>query len=221
MTQAGSVEAHVAGEEGPGVLVLMDAPGLRRELFDLCDEIAGWGYRVLAPNTFHRSADVAAVREAYRAGGFPQVQPWMVAQTADDMVADGGDFLTWFGDEPVAVVGFCMGAKYAVRVAGAYPDRVSAAAGFHGAGLVTDEDDSPHLSLATVRARLLMAHAKDDVWNPAVAIETFGRAMVDAGVEGRNETYDAPHGFMFPDLPSHDAAARERGMAELRELFAG
>ena len=38
-----------------------------------------------------------------------------------------------------------MGGPLIVRTAGAVPERVGAAASFHGGGMVTDKEDSPHL----------------------------------------------------------------------------
>ena len=52
------------------------------------------------------------------------------------------------GDGPIGVTGYCMGARLAVRTAGQFPGTVAAVGGFHGGGLVTDADDSPHLAIA-------------------------------------------------------------------------
>lgn len=48
-------------------------------------------------------------------------------------------------DGPVAVTGYCMGARLSLLTAGAHPERVAAAAGFHGGRLATEAPDSPHL----------------------------------------------------------------------------
>jgi hypothetical protein len=45
----------------------------------------------------------------------------------------------------------CMGGPIAFRTAAAVPDRVGAAASFHGGGLVTDMPNSPHLQAAKPR----------------------------------------------------------------------
>ena len=46
---------------------------------------------------------------------------------------------------PVGTLGYCMGGGYALLAAGTFPDRVAAAASFHGGSLATDRPDSPHL----------------------------------------------------------------------------
>ena len=48
----------------------------------------------------------------------------------------------------VGVVGYCFTGQMALRMAAAAPDRVAAAASFHGGFLVTDKPDSPHKQIA-------------------------------------------------------------------------
>ncbi len=50
------------------------------------------------------------------------------------------------------LTGYCMGAAMALRTAGTYPDRVAAAAGFHGGNLASDQPNSPHLLAGNVTA---------------------------------------------------------------------
>ena len=57
----------------------------------------------------------------------------------------------------VGVTGYCMGCGIALRAAGTFPDRIAAAAGFHGGNLATDEPDSPHLLAPKITAKVLIA----------------------------------------------------------------
>nr|QQZ51184.1 dienelactone hydrolase family protein [Phenylobacterium glaciei] len=43
----------------------------------------------------------------------------------------------------VGITGYCMGGSIALRAAGTYPDRIGAAASFHGGGMATDDERSP------------------------------------------------------------------------------
>ena len=52
-TDDGTAEAYLTGS-GPGVLLFIDAIGLRPRIEEMADRIAGWGYTVLAPNVFYR-----------------------------------------------------------------------------------------------------------------------------------------------------------------------
>src|SRR3546814_19063277 len=57
-TRAGVMETFtVAPEQGrhPPVIIYMDAPGIREELYDFARRIAGEGYFVLLPDMYYRS----------------------------------------------------------------------------------------------------------------------------------------------------------------------
>lgn len=113
-----------------------------------------------------------------------------------------------------------MGARLAVRAAGARPDVVAAVGGFHGGGLVTDAPDSPHLSLATARAEFVLGHADQDPSMPEEAIAALGAALEAAGLEATNEVYaGTAHGYTMSDTAVYDAAATERHFEALQALF--
>ncbi|MEO3937574.1 dienelactone hydrolase family protein [Dermatophilaceae bacterium Soc4.6] len=149
----GSAEAYVARPEsgsGPGVLLFMDAIGVRPALAAMADRIASWGYVVLVPNVFHRSGTVEQVgpHADLRAPGerekfFGEAMPRIGELTTDLALPDIDAYLeTLHGldgvtGEHVGVLGYCMGARLAIRAATSHPDEVVACAGFHGGGLVT------------------------------------------------------------------------------------
>ena len=70
------------------------------------------------------------------------------------MVSDGEAYVDFLlaqkGVKPgkVGVVGYCFTGQMAVRIAAAVPDKIAAAASFHGGFLVTDKPDSPHTDSA-------------------------------------------------------------------------
>src|SRR4051812_505633 len=156
----GPAEAYLAGEAGrPGVLLYMDAIGLRPRIEEMADRIGSWGYVVLAPNVFYRSGRAAELapeedlrrpgaREAFfRSGVMQRVAAYTPDKAAPDAEAWVRTLLQHAGDGPIAVIGYCMGARLAVRTAGQLPRTVGAVGGFHGGGLVSDTEDSPHLSI--------------------------------------------------------------------------
>ena len=63
----GTAEAYVAGPDdgsAPGVLFFMDAYGLRPQIADMLDRIAGWGYTVDFPvERFMRDAKITQIYE--------------------------------------------------------------------------------------------------------------------------------------------------------------
>jgi carboxymethylenebutenolidase len=114
-----------------------------------------------------------------------------------------------------------MGARLAVRAAGAHPDIVVACGGFHGGKLATDDADSPHLALATARAEFVFGHADEDPGMSPEAVRRLGDALSTAGLTASNEIYpDARHGYTMADTAIFHEAATERHLNAMRDLFA-
>ena len=65
------------------------------------------------------------------------------------------------GDK-IAVVGYCFTGAMALRTAAMAPDKVAAAASFHGGRLVTEDADSPHTRIPQVKGELYFGHAVED-----------------------------------------------------------
>ena len=117
----------------------MDAIGLRPRIEEMADRIAARGYVVLAPNFFYR-AGRAPVLPLPGPAPIPTTGPsFMQAAPADDGAADAGEHrarrrrLPGLSSPseapgPVAITGYCMGARVGWRIAAAYPDRVVALA---------------------------------------------------------------------------------------------
>jgi carboxymethylenebutenolidase len=113
-----------------------------------------------------------------------------------------------------------MGARLSLRAAGAFPERVAAAAGFHGGGLATDAPDSPHLMADRITAELYFGHADHDHSLPPEQIERLDAALTQAGVRFRAEVYEgARHGYTQADTSSYNPDAAERHWRELLALF--
>ncbi|MBN9621697.1 MAG: dienelactone hydrolase family protein, partial [Actinobacteria bacterium] len=106
------------------------------------------------------------------------------------------------------------------RIAAAYPDRVAALGCFHTGGLVSDGEDSPHLSAAAIDAELYLGFADQDKSATPAQIATVEGALRAAGKEFRAEVYaGAEHGYTMADTPAYDEAAAERHFEELAALL--
>jgi carboxymethylenebutenolidase len=168
----------------------------------------------------------AFIDPAARPEIFETLYPLVLALTPELIVRDADAYLRWMGqsplvaDGPVAVTGYCMGARLVLPTAGAYPDRVAAAAGFHGSRLVTDTPDSPHLAAAGVTAEVYFGHADDDPGLPPEQMAQFEEALTAAGVRHTCEVYaGAPHGYTQADTSSYVEKASERNWAALLDLL--
>ena len=122
----------------------------------------------------------------------------------------------------VGVVGYCIGGSMALRTAAASPQKIAAAASFHGGNLYkADDPDSPHHLLPKVTARLYSGHAVEDKNMTADDITHFEQALATWGGKYESETYEgASHGWTVPDNPVFNAAQAERAFGKLTELFA-
>jgi carboxymethylenebutenolidase len=232
-TQDGVADAYLTqpddGERHPGVLLIMDAIGLRPQIERMADRIAARGFTVLAPNAFYRAgrAPVAPVPDledpAQRDAYFKVIMPLIGGLTRDLVVRDGAaylDVLEEVGRGPVAIIGYCMGGRVSWHIAAAFPDRVAALGAFHTGGLVTEDDDSPHLSAGNLAAEVYLGHADNDQSMTAENIATLERALAEAGVSYRSELYhDAAHGYAMADTPMYGEAAAERHFVELFALL--
>jgi carboxymethylenebutenolidase len=213
----------------PGVLLLMDAFGLRPRIEEMADRIAANGYVVLAPNLFYRSGKAPVVQMPdlsgpdKRAAFMQSIRPLLGALTPERMAQDGGaylDYLDTVAPGPVGITGYCMGARQGLRIAAAHPDRVAALGGFHGGSLATDAPDSPHLSAGQLKAELYFGHADQDANNSPEQIATLEHSLEAAGLRYRSELYEgARHGYTMSDTPVYDEAATERHFAELFALL--
>ena len=121
----------------------------------------------------------------------------------------------------IGVVGYCYTGGVAMRTAAALPERVAAAASFHGGGLATDAPASPHLLLPRIQAQLYFGHAVRDRSMPEEAIRKLDAALVEWGGVYQSEVYDgAYHSWTVPDSPVYNQPQAERAFSKLTELFA-
>jgi carboxymethylenebutenolidase len=235
-TEDGTADAYLAhpgdGSPHPAVLLYMDAFGLRPQLTSMADRLAGAGYTVLVPNLFYRHGRTPVVElpefidpEA-RPEIFQKVGPLIMSMTPDLAARDAGAYLRWLAecpvaaDGPVALTGYCMGARLTLFTAGAHPERVAAVAGFHGARLATDTPDSPHLMAEHITAEVYFGHADGDPSLPVEEIDRFEEALTAAGVRHHCEVYTgAHHGYTQADTSAYNQAADERHWAALFDLL--
>ncbi|HLI66769.1 MAG TPA: dienelactone hydrolase family protein [Caulobacteraceae bacterium] len=216
----------------PAVIFFMDAPAIRPELFHMSQRLADHGYYVLLPDMFWRAGPYEPINiaevfkdEAARRERFGK---FMASTDPERSTRDTEAFLDWLAKQPdvkgtkVGVTGYCMGAGLALRAAGNFPDRVVAAAGFHGGRLATDAPDSPHLLAPQITARVYIAGADEDAGFPPEQADRLREALTAAGVENEITIYKgARHGYACRDLPVYNEEAAERHWTELFKLLDG
>ena len=238
-TPDGTCPAHVFRPAGtgpwPAVLVFMDGVGIRPAMLEVAERIANHGYLALLPDLFYRAGPYAPMnaktvfsdpeqRKVLLETFFPHVSP---AKTMSDTRC----FLDYLAAAPdvaqpqVATTGYCLGGTMSLIAAGTFPDRIIAAASYHGGLLATDAPDSPHLLAPNIQARVYIAGAIEDASFPDDMRVRLDDALTAAGVDHTIETYPARHGWALSDAPTYDEAAAERHyqslFALLEHAFAG
>ena len=224
------VTLHTPDGDGPwpGVVMYVDAGGVRDTMHDMAARLAGLGYAVLLPDVYYRYGNWQPfdMSTAFSDGKERARLMSMVRSLTPDMIAsDAGAFFDFLEQRPevkgsrFGVCGYCMGGRASVIVAGRQPERVAAAGSFHGGGLVTDDPQSPHLLADKMTATVYVAGAENDGSFTKENAETLDKALTAAGVEHMVEFYPAAHGFAVPDNPPYDKDAAERHWAALERLF--
>jgi carboxymethylenebutenolidase len=221
------------GGPHPGVVLYMDAYGLRPAVEAHARRLAGHGYCVLVPNLFYRSRRSPVVDDLEERIGSPdrgalfgELKPMMAQVTPEAAIADAQAWLEFLRgrsevrEAPIGTVGYCMGGRMALRLAGEFADAVSAAASFHGGNLATGEDDSPHLAAVRAAGELYIGHADNDRSMPPEQMARLTRELAEAHVRHTAELYPgAAHGWTQADTPAYDEEASERHWMRLLELF--
>jgi len=234
-TPDGDARAYTFHPDGagpwPAVIFFMDAPAIRPALFQMCERLAGNGYFVLLPDMFWRAGPYEPInlREAMKDEETRRAVfgKFMASTDPEKSTRDTGAFLDWLSKQPmvkgdkVGCTGYCMGGGLALRAAGHYPDRIVAAAAFHGGRLATDAPDSPHLLAPKMKAKVYVGGADEDAGFPPEQADRLREALTAAGVDNTVEIYaGAKHGYAPPDMPVFNEAAAERHWREMLSLFA-
>jgi carboxymethylenebutenolidase len=212
----------------PAVIMFMDAGGVRPAMIQMAEHLAGMGYVALLPEMYYRHGTYEPFDfdTAFSDPDERNRLMSMVASVTKEMAAaDAGAFLDFLSGlaqvagTKVGSTGYCMGGGLSLTAAAHHPDRIVAAASFHGGRLATDAPDSPHLVVGNITGRVYVAGAEDDASFPAEQAAQLEQALTEAGVDHTIETYPALHGFAVPDNPTYDPEAAARHWQALDELY--
>lgn len=221
---------HPTSGTAPAVIVWPDIFGLRPAFRQMGKRLAESGYAVLVVNPFYRTkkaptsvpnADFEdpATRDA--------LMGLMKTLTPETEQTDAKAFTAWL-DQQAAVdkkrkmgtTGYCMGGPIVLRTAATNPERIGAAATFHGGGLVTDKPDSPHLLIPKMKASFLIAIAANDDQKQPDAKTTLKSSFAAASLPATVEVFDGTmHGWCPPDSHVYNKDSAEKAWSELLALF--
>ena len=221
---------HPAEGAHAAVLVCPDIYGLRPAFRQMADRLASSGYAVLTYNPFYRSAP-APVTQPGDSFSDPDTRTrlsgYRAKMTANGIAADAKTFADWLSAQDgvdasrgMGATGYCMGGPVVLRTVAAVPDQFKAGATFHGGGLVTQGEDSPHLLIPQMQAGFLIAIAEnDDEKDPeakTVLKDTFAANDLSAEIEVYE---DAMHGWCPPDSHVYNEEQAEKAWSRLLALL--
>ena len=221
---------HPTTGKHPAVIVWPDILGLRPAFRAMGKRLAQAGYSVLVVNPFYRSEKAPVVGEGASFSD-PEVSAkvrGLAGQlNAQTHISDAKTFVEWVDQQPsvdtarkIGTTGYCMGGPMVMRTAASQAHRIGAGASFHGGGLATDRDDSPHLGFPGMNADLLLAIADNDDARDPESKNTLRAAAEAAGINAEIEVYEgANHGWTVPDSRVYHEEQAERAWARLLALF--
>lgn len=232
-TPAGDADGlfiHPTNGAHAAIIMWPDIHGVRPAFFDMARRLATSGYSVLAMNPYYRTMngrlfeDGQTIRDP---GGRDLVMPHYEVLSPETVGVDTQAYVAWLHSQDavdskrgIGAIGFCMTGSWTLRAAAAVPGRVRAPASFHGGGLVSEADDSPHLLADKIQGGVLIAIAENDHERQPEAEGILIAAFDAAGVPAEIEVYaDAMHGWVPTDSRAHNPEQSERAWGRMLALF--
>jgi carboxymethylenebutenolidase len=226
------------GGASPAVILYMDMWGFRATLLDIARSVAAAGYYCVLPDLYYRRgkiryagrdipglklsfADLEPERQtALRAAMDGLSDAMVIDDTVALLDALSRDASVRHG--PVGAVGYCMGGRHALCVAGTFPQRFKATACLHGAGCVTADDNSPHLLARRADGELYCGHAERDQYAPPDVVERLEQALTGCRVRHNWRVHaGAEHGYTMPDRKAFNQKATAQDWETIFAMFGG
>jgi len=184
---------------GSAVLVLHPWWGLNDTMKEVCKRLAGSGFACFAPDLYHGEVadNVADAETLARALDANHLR-------AKAEIADAATFVSERfgpGDKGLAVIGFSLGAYYALHLAAAHPEHIRSVVLFYGTG---------GGDFSSSRAAYLGHFADNDEYEPQANVDALQEALRRACRQVTFHRYAGTgHWFFEPDRPQvyNEAAA--------------
>src|SRR5271169_2184341 len=138
---SGAVLYFEEGERRPGAIFLTDIGGIRASQRDMARRLAEAGYAVLMPNAFYRTGKPPMFDFPFKMGDertAKRLAELSGPLTPEAMERDAEAYVDFLAAQSSAsegkmgAVGYCFSGAFALRTAAVRPDRIAAAASFHG-----------------------------------------------------------------------------------------
>jgi carboxymethylenebutenolidase len=184
--------------DAPGVIVLHAWWGLNQTFKDLCDRLASEGFAVFAPDLKHGqiAKTIDEAKQQMSENEIEQIYPVVMA-ALDFFRSQPG-----VQQGPLAVIGFSMGAAWALVVASERPADIGKVVLFYG--------NYEGMDVSNIRADILGHFSDVDEWEPLEGVRATETALQTAGLTSTFHIYpNRAHWFFEPDRPEYDPEAAE------------
>ena len=201
--------ATPAQSHAPGVTVLHAWWGLNPVFKSLCDKLAVEGFVAFAPD-LNKGKIAKTVDEA------KEIMSALDEERKHSVATASLDFLRSRPEvrkEPVALIGFSMGAAWALELASEHPEDIHKVVLFYGVNGV---------EFSKIKAEILGHFSDVDEWEPLDGIRAMENDMRAAGLNPTFHIYpNKSHWFFENDRPEYDPEAAELAWTRTLEFLRG
>ena len=181
----------------PGVLVLHAWWGLNPFFKELCDRLASEGFVAFVPD-LNEGRIATTIDEA------KQIMSELSNEWKGAVAGASIDFLRGqpeVREEPLALIGFSMGAAWSLLLASEHPKDIDKVVLFYG---------TEGAEFANIKAEILGHYSDVDEWEPLDGIRAMETDMRSAGLNPNFQIYpNVSHWFFEDDRPVFDPQAVE------------
>ena len=188
------VNAYLANGGGAGILLLHAWWGLKPFFKQFCDRLAAQGFTVLAPDM--RDGQIATTIDEAKA-----LMEKSNGEFVGDVVLAAKEHLCGMVAGKIGLVGFSMGAGWALIVAAAEGEQIGATVLFYG---------NEYADYEKITSKVMGHYSDNDEWEPNEYVEKTFAAFKTANVDATLHIYPGvAHWFMEEDRPEYDSAAAQ------------
>ena len=188
------VNAYLANGGGAGILLLHAWWGLKPFFKQFCDRLAAQGFTVLAPDM--RDGQIATTIDEAKA-----LMEKSNGEFVGDVVLAAKEHLRGMVAGKIGLIGFSMGAAWALIVAAAEGEQIGATVLFYG---------NEYADYEKITSKVMGHYSDNDEWEPNEYVEKTFAAFKSANVDATLHIYPGvAHWFMEEDRPEYDSAAAQ------------
>ena len=188
------VNAYLANGGGAGILLLHAWWGLKPFFKQFCDRLAAQGFTVLAPDM--RDGQIATTIDEAKA-----LMEKSNGEFVGDVVLAAKEHLRGMVSGKIGLVGFSMGAAWALIVAAAEGEQIGATVLFYG---------NEYADYEKITSKVMGHYSDNDEWEPNEYVENTFAEFKKAGVDATLHIYPGvAHWFVESDRPEYDSASAQ------------